>query len=187
MIKKLFAEFIGTFWLVFAGCGAALFAANFPHDGIGFVGVSLAFGLTVVTMAYAIGHISGAHLNPAITIGLWVGGRFPMREVLPYIIVQVLGSILAATIMYVIAIGHPGFSLSQGFTTNGYGARSPGHYDLVSCFVAEFVLMAMFVFVVLGATHKLSVPAASGMVIGGVLFLINLVSIPITNCSVNPA
>jgi aquaporin Z len=187
MKNKLLAEFIGTFWLVFGGCGAALFAAGYPKLGIGFVGVSIAFGLTVITMAYSIGHISGAHLNPAVTIGLWIGGRFPKKEVIPYIIVQVLGSLLASFFLYIIAKGHPGFNLSHGFTTNGYGLRSPGHYNLLSCLITELILSGMFIFVILGVTHKLSVPSVSGLIIGGVLTLINLVCIPITNCSVNPA
>lgn len=187
MIKKLAAEFIGTFWLVLGGCGSAVLSAAFPELGIGFLGVALAFGLTVVTMAYAIGHISGCHLNPAITIGLWSGGRFPTSEVLPYIIVQVLGGIVGAYAVYLIANGQEGFSLTNGLASNGYGEHSPGKYDLISCFITEVLMTFMFLIVILGATHRLATPAMAGMAIGLSLTLIHLISIPVTNTSVNPA
>ncbi|PSV32529.1 aquaporin Z [Photobacterium sp. GB-27] len=187
MMRKLVAEFIGTFWLVLGGCGSAVLAAAYPDLGIGFLGVALAFGLTVVTMAYAIGHISGCHLNPAVTVGLWAGNRFPAGEVIPYIISQVLGAIAGAAVLYVIASGHAGFNLAGGFASNGYGEHSPGHYSLLSSFVTEVVMTFMFLFVILGATHKLASPQMSGLVIGLALTLIHLVSIPVTNTSVNPA
>jgi len=185
--RRLGAEFIGTFWLVLGGCGTAVLAAGFPHLGVGFVGVALAFGLTLLTMAYAIGHISGCHINPAVTCGLWAGGRFPSNEVVPYIAVQVLGGILAATVLYVIASSGPGFSLSNGFAANGYGAHSPGGYSLGSALVCEFVMTMMFLFVIMGATDE-RVPAGFAPIpIGLVLTLIHLISIPVTNTSVNPA
>ncbi|GAD29215.1 aquaporin Z [Photobacterium leiognathi] len=186
-MKKLVAEFIGTFWLVLGGCGSAVLAAAYPDLGIGFLGVALAFGLTVVTMAYAIGHISGCHLNPAVTVGLWAGNRFPTGEVVPYVISQVLGGIAGAAVLYVIASGHAGFDLAGGFASNGYGKHSPGHYSLLSSFVTEVVMTFMFLFVILGATHKLASPQMAGLAIGLALTLIHLISIPVTNTSVNPA
>jgi len=185
--KKLLAEFFGTFWLVFGGCGAAVLDAAFPQLGIGFLGVALAFGLTVVTMAYAIGHISGCHLNPAISIGLAVGKRFPFSEVIPYIVAQVLGGILGSGVLYVIASGKDGFSLSGGFASNGYGAHSPGGYSLLACFVAEVVLTFFFVLVIHGATDHRGVTGFAGLAIGLTLTLIHLIGIPVTNLSVNPA
>ncbi|MCP4954910.1 aquaporin Z [Photobacterium aquimaris] len=187
MMRKLVAEFIGTGWLVLGGCGSAVLAAAYPNLGIGFLGVALAFGLTVVTMAYAIGHISGCHLNPAVTVGLWAGGRFPTGDVIPYIASQVLGGIAGAGVLYIIASGHAGFDLANGFASNGYGAHSPGHYSLLSSFVTEVVMTFMFLFVILGATHKLSSPQMAGLAIGLALTLIHLISIPVTNTSVNPA
>ncbi|OBU14958.1 aquaporin Z [Photobacterium aquimaris] len=187
MMRKLVAEFIGTGWLVLGGCGSAVLAAAYPDLGIGFLGVALAFGLTVVTMAYAIGHISGCHLNPAVTVGLWAGGRFPTGDVIPYIASQVLGGIAGAGVLYIIASGHAGFDLANGFASNGYGAHSPGHYSLLSSFVTEVVMTFMFLFVILGATHKLSSPQMAGLAIGLALTLIHLISIPVTNTSVNPA
>jgi len=185
--RRLVAELIGTFWLVLGGCGTAVLAAGFPHTGVGFVGVALAFGLTLLTMAYAIGHISGCRINPAVTLGLCAGGRFPSSEVVPYIIVQVLGGIAAAAILYVIASGAEGFSLSAGFAANGYGAHSPGGYSLLSSLVCEVVMTLIFLFVILGATDK-RVPAGFAPIpIGLVLTLIHLISIPVTNTSVNPA
>ena len=185
--RRLAAEFIGTFWLVLGGCGTAVLAAGFPHTGVGFVGVALAFGLTLLTMAYAIGHISGCHINPAVTVGLCTGARFPASEVIPYIVVQVLGGILAAAVLYVIASGAEGFSLSAGFAANGYGAHSPGGYSLLSCLVCEVVMTLIFLFVIMGATDK-QVPAGFAPIpIGLVLTLIHLISIPVTNTSVNPA
>ncbi|WP_201774400.1 aquaporin Z [Photobacterium angustum] len=186
-MRKLVAEFIGTFWLVLGGCGSAVLAAAYPDLGIGFLGVALAFGLTVVTMAYAIGHISGCHLNPAVTVGLWAGNRFPTGEVVPYIISQVLGGIAGAAVLYIIASGHAGFDLAGGFASNGYGEHSPGHYSLLSSFVTEVVMTFMFLFVILGATHKLASPQMAGLAIGLALTLIHLISIPVTNTSVNPA
>jgi aquaporin Z len=195
LTKKIIAEFIGTFWLVFGGCGSAVFAAavlsadnTFPL-GIGFVGVSLAFGLTVLTMAYAVGHISGGHFNPAVSFGLWAAGRFPSGNLLPYILAQVLGGILGAAIIYLIAIGQPGFELtgSNPLATNGYGVHSPGGYGLLSCFLAEVVLTFMFLFVILGATDRRAPAGFAPMAIGMALTLIHLISIPITNTSVNPA
>ncbi|MCD9556191.1 aquaporin Z [Photobacterium carnosum] len=185
MMRKLVAEFIGTGWLVLGGCGSAVLAAAYPDLGIGFLGVALAFGLTVVTMAYAIGHISGCHLNPAVTVGLWTGGRFPTGDVIPYIAAQVLGGI--AGVLYIIASGQAGFDLANGFASNGYGAHSPGHYSLLSAFVTEVVMSFMFLFVILGATHKLASPQMAGLAIGLALTLIHLISIPVTNTSVNPA
>src|SRR5579862_5056434 len=185
--KKLGAEFIGTFWLVFGGCGSAVLAAAFPGLGIGFAGVALAFGLTVLTMAYALGHISGGHFNPAVTLGLCVGGRFPAREVIPYWIAQVVGAIIAAAVLYLIASGKAGFSLAGGFAANGYGEHSPGGYPLLSCLIAEIVLTFGFLVVIMGATDT-RVPAGfAPLAIGLCLTLIHLVCIPVTNTSVNPA
>jgi aquaporin Z len=185
--KKLTAEFIGTFWLVFGGCGAAVLDAAFPQLGIGFLGVAFAFGLTVMTMVYAVGHISGAHLNPAVTVGLAAGKRFPGSQVIPYIVVQVLGGILAGAILWVIASGKESFDLSNGFASNGYGAHSPGGYSLLACFVAEVVLTFMFVFIIHGATDRRAPAGFAGIAIGLGLTLIHLVGIPVTNTSVNPA
>jgi aquaporin Z len=187
LTRRMAAELIGTFWLVLGGCGTAVLAAGFPHTGVGFVGVALAFGLTLLTMAYAIGHISGCHINPAVTFGLCAGGRFPASEVIPYVIVQVLGGIVAAAVLYVIASGAEGFSLAAGFAANGYGAHSPGGYPLLSCVVCEVVMTLIFLFVIMGATDK-RVPAGFAPIpIGLVLTLIHLISIPVTNTSVNPA
>jgi len=185
--KKMAAEFFGTFWLVFGGCGAAVISAAYPQLGIGFLGVALAFGLTVVTMAYAIGHISGCHLNPAISVGLAAGKRFPLSEVLPYIVAQVVGGIAGSTVLYLIASGKEGFSLSGGFASNGYGAHSPGGYSLMACFVAEVVLTFFFVLVIHGATDHRGVTGFAGLAIGLTLTLIHLIGIPVTNLSVNPA
>jgi aquaporin Z len=186
-IHKCVAEAIGTFWLTFAGCGSAVIAAGFPDVGIGLLGVSLAFGLSVVTMAYALGHISGCHLNPAVTIGLAAGGRFPKQDILPYVVAQVIGAIIAAAVLYAIAIGAPGFDLAKGFAANGYGAHSPGHYSLLSGLVAEVVLTMMFLFIIMGATHGKAPVGFAPLAIGLGLTLIHLVGIPITNTSVNPA
>ncbi len=185
--RKFFAELIGTFWLVFAGCGSAVLAAKFPQVGIGLLGVAFAFGLSVLTMAYAIGHISGAHLNPAVTLGLTAGGRFPMKQVLPYVVAQVLGGIAAAYLLLAIASGGPEFDLSQGFAANGYGDHSPGKYTLFSGFVSEAVLTMMFVFIIMGATHGKAPVGFAPIAIGLGLTLIHLIGIPITNVSVNPA
>lgn len=185
--KKLIAELIGTFWLVLGGCGTAIFAAKFPGTGVGFVGVALAFGLTVLTMVYAVGHISGGHFNSAVTCGLVAGGRTPVADLIPYIIVQVIGAIIAAAVLYVMASGKAGFSVSDGFAANGYGAHSPGGYALSACFVSEFVLTAVFIFVIMGATDSRSPAGFAGIAIGLTLTLIHLISIPITNTSVNPA
>lgn len=185
-MKKLLAEFIGTFWLVLGGCGSAVLAAGFPELGIGFVGVSIAFGLTVLTMAYAIGHISGCHLNPAVTVGLWVGGRFAAKDVFPYIISQVLGGIAGAGILYLIASGKPGFELG-GFAANGYGDHSPGGFSMQSALITEVVMTFMFLIIILGVTHKNASSGFAGMAIGLGLTLIHLISIPVTNTSVNPA
>ncbi|TRZ64706.1 aquaporin Z [bacterium] len=186
--KKFTAEFIGTFWLVFGGCGSAIFAAGFPALGIGFIGVSLAFGLTVLTMAYAVGHISGGHFNPAVSIGLWMGGRFKAGELLPYIIAQVLGGIAAAGVLYLIASGKAGFDLkASGFAANGYAEHSPGGYSMVSALIAEFVLTFAFLIVILGSTDKRAPAGFAPIAIGLALTLIHLISIPITNTSVNPA
>ncbi len=187
LYKRSAAEFFGTFWLVFGGCGSAVLAAGFPTLGIGFVGVSLAFGLTVMTMAFAIGHISGAHLNPAVSIGLVVGRRFPAKWLPAYIGSQVAGAIAASAVLYVIASGKPGFSLSGGFASNGYGAHSPGGYSLIACFVAEVVLTAFFMLVILGATDERAPKGFAPIGIGLGLTLIHLISIPVTNTSVNPA
>lgn len=185
--RKLAAEFIGTFWLVFGGCGSAVLAAGFPTLGIGFLGVALAFGLTVLTMAYAIGHISGCHLNPAVSVGLVTGGRFSSSELMPYIGAQLAGAVVASTVLYVIASGAAGFSLDGGFAANGYGAHSPGGYSLLSAMVAEFVLTFMFLLVILGSTDERAPAGFAGIPIGLALTLIHLIGIPVTNLSVNPA
>lgn len=185
--QKYTAEAIGTFWLTFGGCGSAVISAAFPQVGIGLLGVALAFGLTLLTMAYAIGHISGCHLNPAVTVGLAAGGRFPANQIVPYIIAQVIGAIVGAAVLYVIARGAPGFDLAGGFASNGYGDHSPGHYSLLSGFVAEVVLTMMFLFVIMGATHGKAPVGFAPIAIGLALTLIHLVGIPITNTSVNPA
>ncbi|WP_374957331.1 aquaporin Z [Gilvibacter sp.] len=184
-MKKFVAEAIGTFWLVFGGCGSAMLAAGVENVGIGFMGVALAFGLTVVTMAYAIGHISGAHLNPAVTIGLWVGGRFSGKEVVPYIVSQCIGGIIAAAVLYVIVTGNG--SEIGGFAANGYGAHSPGGYSMEAGILTEFVLTLVFLVVIMGATHKNAASKFAGLAIGLALTLIHLISIPVTNTSVNPA
>ena len=186
-MKKYLAEFIGTFWLVVGGCGSAVLAAGFPELGIGFVGVSLAFGLTVLTMAYGLGHISGCHLNPAVSIGLWVGGRFPAGKLAPYIIAQVLGGIAGAGVLYLIASGKAGFDLAGGFASNGYGDHSPGKYSMVAALVTEIVMTMMFLFIILGATDKRAPQGFAPLAIGLGLTLIHLISIPVTNTSVNPA
>jgi aquaporin Z len=187
LTKRSLAEFLGTFWLVFGGCGSAVLAAGFPQLGIGFVGVALAFGLTVLTMAYAIGHISGCHLNPAVSIGLFTAKRFPASDLLPYIIAQVLGGIAAAGVLYLIASGKAGFDLSGGFASNGYGEHSPGGYSLFSCLVAEVVLTFAFLVIILGATDKRAPQGFAPIAIGLGLTLIHLIGIPVTNLSVNPA
>lgn len=184
-MRKNIAEFIGTFWLVLGGCGSAVLAAGFPGVGIGLLGVSLAFGLTVLTMAYAIGPISGAHLNPAVTIGLWAGGKFPAKEIVPYVISQILGGIAAAAVLYVIATGNG--SLIGNFAANGYGAHSPGHYGLVAALVTEFTMTFIFLIIILGATDAKANQAFAGIAIGLALTLIHLITIPVTNTSVNPA
>jgi aquaporin Z len=185
--KKLAAEFFGTFWLVFGGCGAAVLDAAFPQLGIGFLGVAFAFGLTVMTMVYAVGHISGAHFNPAVSVGLACGRRFPFAHVIPYIVAQVLGAIVASGVLYEIASGRDGFSLSGGFASNGYGAHSPGGYSLASCCIAEIVLTFMFLMIIHGATDHRAVTGFAGIAIGLGLTLIHLIGIPVTNLSVNPA
>lgn len=188
-MKKNLAEFFGTFWLVLGGCGSAVLAANFtsePFIGIGLVGVSLAFGLTVLTIAYSLGHISGAHLNPAVTFGLWAGGRFKGNEILPYVISQILGAIAAAAVLYIIATGKEGAEIG-GFAANGYGEHSPGGFGLVSAVVTEFVMTFMFLIVILGATDSRAPKGFAGVAIGLALTLIHLISIPVTNTSVNPA
>jgi aquaporin Z len=187
MIKKLGAEFLGTAWLVLGGCGSAVLAAAVPQLGIGFVGVSLAFGLTVVTMAYAIGHVSGCHLNPAVSVGLWAGGRFKAADLPGYIVAQVLGAIAGAGVLYAIASGKTDFSVIGGFASNGYGAHSPGGYGLVAALVCEFVLSFVFLFVIMGATHGNAPKGFAPLAIGLCLTLIHLISIPVTNTSVNPA
>jgi len=187
MTRRLSAELIGTAWLVFGGCGSAVLAATFPNTGIGFLGVSLAFGLTVLTMAYAIGHISGCHLNPAVSIGLWAGRRFPARDLLPYIVAQVIGGIMGAAILLVIASGQAGFSLSGGFAANGYAEHSPGNYSLLAGLVAEIVLTFMFLLIILGATDGRAPKGFAPIAIGLGLTLVHLVGIPVTNLSVNPA
>lgn len=186
-MKKYGAEFFGTFWLVLGGCGSAVLAAAFPGLGIGFVGVALAFGLTVLTMAYAIGHISGCHLNPAISVGLWAGGRFPASQLLPYIIAQVLGAVVAGGVLYLIASGKAGFDVAAGFASNGYGDHSPGGYSLLAALVTEVVMTMMFLLVILGATDKRAPQGMAPIAIGLCLTLIHLISIPVTNTSVNPA
>ncbi|MEA3409403.1 MAG: aquaporin Z [Candidatus Eisenbacteria bacterium] len=185
--KRAGAEFIGTFWLVFGGCGSAVLAASFPDVGIGLLGVSLAFGLTVLTMAYAIGHISGCHLNPAVSFGLWAGKRFPAKDLLPYIVAQVAGGIVAAGLLYLIATGKTGFDISSGLASNGYGEHSPGGYSLAAALVAELVLTFMFLFIIMGATDERAPKGLAPVAIGLALTLIHLISIPITNTSVNPA
>ncbi|MCE9946487.1 aquaporin Z [Hafnia paralvei] len=188
MFKKMSAEFFGTFWLVFGGCGSAILAAGFPELGIGFAGVALAFGLTVLTMAYAVGHISGGHFNPAVTIGLWAGGRFSAKDVVPYVVAQVIGGIAAAAVLYVIASGKAGFDATvSGFASNGYGEHSPGGFTLQSAVVVEMVLSAFFLIVIHGVTDKRAPAGFAPLAIGLALTLIHLISIPVTNTSVNPA
>jgi len=186
-MKQYSAEFLGTFWLVLGGCGSAVLAAAFPNVGIGLMGVALAFGLTVLTMAYAIGHISGCHLNPAVSVGLWAGGRFPASKLPPYIVAQVLGGIVAGAVLYVMASGAPGFDVSKGFASNGYGAHSPGGYSLLAALVSEVVMTMFFLLVILGATDKRAPAGFAPIAIGLALTLIHLISIPVTNTSVNPA
>ena len=186
-MNKYAAEFVGTFWLVLGGCGSAVLAAAFPGVGIGLLGVSLAFGLTVLTMAYAIGHISGCHLNPAVSVGLWAGGRFPAGQLLPYIVSQVLGGIAAGGVLYLIASGKAGFDVTAGFASNGFGAHSPGGYSMLAALVAEVVMTAMFLVIILGATDEKAPAGFAPIAIGLGLTLIHLVSIPVTNTSVNPA
>jgi aquaporin Z len=186
-MKRYGAEFFGTFWLVLGGCGSAVLAAAFPHVGIGLLGVAAAFGLTVLTMAFAIGHISGCHLNPAVSIGLWAGGRFPANQLLPYIVAQVLGGIVAGGVLYVIASGAAGFDVAQGFASNGYGEHSPGKYSLLAALVCEVVMTMFFLLVILGATDKRAPAGFAPIPIGLALTLIHLISIPVTNTSVNPA
>lgn len=185
-MKKFIAEFIGTLWLVLGGCGSAVIAAGFPELGIGFVGVALAFGLTVVTMAYAIGHISGCHLNPAVTIGVWIGGRFDGKDVFPYIVAQVMGGIAGAAILFLIASGKPDFALG-GFASNGFGEHSPGGYSMTSALIIEVVMTFIFLFVILGSTYTKAPRGFAGLAIGLCLTLIHLITIPVTNTSVNPA
>ena len=187
MGAKVFAEFLGTFWLVLGGCGSAVLAAGFPNLGIAFAGVALAFGLTVLTGAYALGPISGGHFNPAVSIGLWAGGRFPGRDVPAYVIAQVLGAIAAAAVLYAIASGNAGFDVNAGFASNGYGEHSPGKYSLQSALITEVVMTFMFLIVILGATHQRAPVGFAGLTIGFALTLIHLISIPVTNTSVNPA
>jgi aquaporin Z len=186
-MKKYVAELVGTFWLVLGGCGSAVLAAAFPDVGIGLLGVSLAFGLTVLTMAYAIGHISGCHLNPAVSLGLWAGGRFPASQLLPYIGAQVAGGIVAGGVLFLIASGQAGFDLSAGFASNGYGAHSPGGYSLTAALVCEVVMTMMFLVVIMGATDRRAPAGMAPVAIGLCLTLIHLISIPVTNTSVNPA
>jgi aquaporin Z len=186
-MKAYGAEFFGTFWLVLGGCGSAVLAAAFPNLGIGFLGVALAFGLTVMTMAFAIGHISGCHLNPAVSVGLWAGGRFPGKQVVPYIIAQVLGAITAGAILFLIASGKAGFDVSAGFASNGFGEHSPGGYSLLAALITEIVMTMMFLFIILGATDKRAPQGFAPIAIGLCLTLIHLISIPVTNTSVNPA
>lgn len=188
MSKRLFAEFFGTFWLVFGGCGSAVLAAAFPQLGIGFAGVALAFGLTVVTMAYAVGHISGGHFNPAVTMGLFAGGRFPAKDVIPYVVAQVIGGIAAAAVLYLVASGKTGFdATTSGFASNGYGEHSPGGYSMQAAIVIELVLTAFFLIVIHGVTDKRAPAGFAPLAIGLALTLIHLISIPVTNTSVNPA
>jgi aquaporin Z len=186
-MKQYSAEFIGTFWLVLGGCGSAVIAAAFPHVGIGLLGVAFAFGLTVLTMAFAIGHISGCHLNPAVSVGLWAGGRFPANQLAPYIAAQVLGGIVAGGVLFVIASGQPDFNVAAGFASNGYGEHSPGHYSLLACLVTEIVMTMMFILIILGATDSRAPQGFAPIPIGLGLTLIHLISIPVTNTSVNPA
>lgn len=186
-MRKVGAEFVGTFWLVLGGCGSAVLAAAFPNVGIGLAGVSLAFGLTVLTMAYAIGHISGCHLNPAVSLGLWLGKRFPAKDLLPYIVAQVLGAIAAGGVLFIIASGKTGFDVHAGFASNGYGAHSPGGYSLMAAALTEVVMTMMFLFVILGSTDKRCPIGFAPIPVGLCLTLIHLVSIPVTNTSVNPA
>jgi len=186
-MKKLFAEFFGTFWLVFGGCGSAIFAAAFPELGIGFVGVALAFGLTVLTMAYAVGHISGAHFNPAVSIGLWAGGAFPAKELLGYIVAQVIGAVAAAGLLYLIVSGKSDFVDIGSFAANGYDELSPGGYSMMSVLITEFVLTMFFLLIILGSTYPKAPAGFAGIAIGLALTLIHLISIPISNTSVNPA
>lgn len=186
-MNKYLAEFIGTFWLVLGGCGSAVLAAAFPNVGIGLLGVALAFGLTVLTMAYAIGHISGCHLNPAISIGLWAGGRFGSKDVFPYIVSQVLGAILAGGVLFLIASGKVGFTVAAGFASNGYGIHSPGGYSMLAALITEVVMTLMFLVIIMGATDKRAPQGFAPIAIGLALTLIHLISIPVTNTSVNPA
>lgn len=186
-MKKLLAEFFGTFWLVFGGCGSAIFAAGFPELGIGFVGVSLAFGLTVLTMAYAVGHVSGAHFNPAVTLGLWAGGKFEAKHILGYIVAQVIGAIAAAGALYLIISNQEGFTSIGGFAANGYGDLSPGGYNMTAAYITEFLLTLFFLLIILGSTYPKAPKGFAGLTIGLGLTLIHLISIPITNTSVNPA
>jgi aquaporin Z len=186
-MNKYGAEFLGTFWLVLGGCGSAVLAAAFPDVGIGLLGVSLAFGLTVLTMAFAIGHISGCHLNPAVSIGLWAGGRFPASQLLPYIVAQVVGAVVAGGVLYLIASGQAGFDVSAGFASNGYGEHSPGGYSMLSALVTEIVMTMMFLIIILGATDERAPEGLAPIAIGLGLTLIHLISIPVTNTSVNPA
>lgn len=188
MIRKLTAECFGTFWLVFGGCGSAVLAAAFPELGIGFSGVALAFGLTVLTMAYAVGHISGGHFNPAVTLGLWAGGRFPTKDIIGYIVAQIIGGIIAAAVLYFIASGKAGFdAAASGFAANGYGEHSPGHYSMLSAVIIEIVLTCLFLIIIHGATDKNAPAGFAPLAIGLALTLIHLISIPVTNTSVNPA
>ena len=186
-MKAYGAEFFGTFWLVLGGCGSAVLAAAFPSVGIGLLGVSLAFGLTVLTMAYAIGHISGCHLNPAVSVGLWAGGRFPANQLLPYMVAQVLGAVVAGGVLYLIASGKAGFNVTAGFASNGYGDHSPGGYSLLAALVTEVVMTMMFLLIILGSTDKRAPQGFAPIAIGLGLTLIHLISIPVTNTSVNPA
>lgn len=186
-MNKYLAEFIGTFWLVFGGCGSAIFAAAFPELGIGFLGVALAFGLTVLTGAFALGHISGGHFNPAVSVGLWVGGSFDTKDLIPYVVSQVVGAVLAAWVLYLIVQGQAGFAGTGGFATNGYAELSPGKYSLISALMIEIVLTAMFLIVIMGATDKRAPAGFAPIAIGLALTLIHLISIPVTNTSVNPA
>ncbi|AFT68417.1 MIP family channel protein [Alloalcanivorax dieselolei B5] len=186
-MNKYIAECFGTFWLVLGGCGSAVLAATFPETGIGFAGVALAFGLTVLTMAYAIGHISGCHLNPAVSVGLWVGGRFPGGQVIPYILAQVIGAVIAGGVLYLIATGKAGFDVSAGFASNGYGEHSPGGYSLMAAALTEVVMTMMFLIIIMGATDGRAPQGFAPIAIGLGLTLIHLISIPVTNTSVNPA